>query len=1306
MWCPVLREDKVVAILGVGNKHRDYTQEDVEIVSYLADVTWEIVRKKQSEVSLSESERKYKELVDNANSVIIRWKSDGSLTFFNEYAQRFFGYRSEEVLGKRVGILVPERDSTGGDLSSLVQDIVNHPERYANHVNENVCKNGSRVWMAWTNKPIFDDKGQVSEILAVGSDSTSQKRTERALQESDERYRRLFDHAPIMYVITRNEQGAPIISDCNDLFLRTVGCPREEVLKRPLADFYTAESKAALLEGGGYARALAGQYSIGERQLVSRNGEVVPTLLYTLPESGAAGAVIGTRAMFVDITELKVAEEALNLKNCAVESSISGISIADLDGNLIYVNKAALDLWGYDNEEEVLGKRALGFWATEKEVEEAVSTALKTGSWIDELVIKRKDGCPLDVQAAIALVKDTTGRPVAMMGSFLDISERKQAHEAILRAKNEWERTFDAVPDLISIFDKNHKILRVNRAMAESLNLSPDEAVEKTCYQVVQGAECPPDFCPYVKMLMDGGLHSVEIYEEALGGHFLVTVSPLHDTEGNLVGCVHIARNISDQKDMEKSLRDSEEKFSRAFELAPMPMAITSMQDGRLIEVNEAFLKGFGYEREEVLGKKTVEIGTWKDEEERTLRLEQIKRDGALLNSETDVHTKNGTLRHGLFSAVMIHLQGEPMLLSAFNDTTEQKKAEEDLRASEQMMKSILVASPVGLCLTKDGIITWANAEWGRMFGFLDEFEYVGQPTSIMYGTEAQYMSSRKTLYEDLDTGTVGETYIDFVRRDGSQFHGYLRATYIDPSDPRKGTLSAISDLTEIIQARQSRLESEERYRSLFQDSRDPVFVTTRDGKFLEANGAFSDLFGYSRKELETLTVEQTYADPIYRRVFQEAVEKTGSTKDLPLQVRKKDGTELDTLLTASVRYGKQGEVLGYQGVIRDVTEKKQLEKQLLQAQKMEAIGTLAGGIAHDFNNILQVAVGYSDLLLGEAGLPEEWRSDIQKINESASLGADLVKRLLTFGRKADTQPQPLNLNHRINGLRAMLERTIPKMIDIQLFLGDRLARIHADPTQVDQLLMNLAVNARDAMPEGGKLIFETTNVHLDEEYVKTHVEANPGDYVLLMVTDTGSGMDPETLERIFEPFYTTKAVGEGTGLGLAMVHGIVKQHGGHIECRSEPGKGTAFRIYFPAESSDEEGDQTEVMTMPQGGTETILLVDDEEHIRELGSKILQKSGYKVIKASNGKEALDVFRTSGNQIDLVVLDLIMPEMGGKQCIEGLLRLDPLVKVIIASGYSANGPTKNELAAGTKGFINKPYKIRQMMATVREVLDAE
>ncbi len=266
---------------------------------------------------------------------------------------------------------------------------------------------------------------------------------------------------------------------------------------------------------------------------------------------------------------------------------------------------------------------------------------------------------------------------------------------------------------------------------------------------------------------------------------------------------------------------------------------------------------------------------------------------------------------------------------------------------------------------------------------------------------------------------------------------------------------------------------------------------------------------------------------------------------------------------------------------------------------------------------------------------------------------------------------------------------------------------VNADPSQLDQVLMNLAVNARDAMPEGGRLTIETVNVFLDEEFTRTHLGAKPGEYVLLNISDTGYGMDKETLQHIFEPFFTTKEAGKGTGLGLAMVYGIVKQHGGYITCYSEPGKGTTFRIYLPVVEMEIDQDVAITGTMPAFGTETILLVDDEEFIRDLGKQILKRSGYTVLTATDGKEALELYKREKEKISLVILDLIMPEMGGKQCLEELLRIDPKARVsFIASGFGASGQTKEAIETGAKGFVSKPYKMKGVLQAVREALDSE
>jgi len=556
--------------------------------------------------------------------------------------------------------------------------------------------------------------------------------------------------------------------------------------------------------------------------------------------------------------------------------------------------------------------------------------------------------------------------------------------------------------------------------------------------------------------------------------------------------------------------------------------------------------------------------------------------------------------------------------------------------------------------------------------------------------------------------GGVGSIYERrFLRRDGRTLWTIVSVTTISGADGRfGGSFAMLTDITDRKRTEEALRASEQKYRSLFEESPAPIFVMMVDGTITDANQACEELFGYMRNELVGKNIREFYADPADRPHFRHILEDAGFVADYPIKLMKKDGTFLHCTTSASAQKSEDGTIIGYRGILRDLTRQQSLQAQLVQAQKMEAIGTIAGGVAHDFNNVLQVALGYSELILGDEDLVPRHRADVRKINDAARRGADLVQRLLTFSRKKEIKPQPLNLNRSINEIRNMLDRTIPKMIDIQLLLAKDLAAINADPTQIDQILMNLAVNARDAMPDRGKLIIETANAIVDEEYSKTHLDPKPGHYVLLTVTDNGVGMGKETLKHIFEPFFTTKETGQGTGLGLAIVHGIVQQHQGHIWCYSEPGEGTAFKIYFPALISEEELHKKSSVPMPRGGSETILLVDDEEHIAELGKRILSKAGYTVLTAKNGREGLELYSAEREKISLVILDLIMPEMGGELCLEGLLSLDPSTKVIVATGYSAGVHTQDILSSGVKGFVQKPYDIRQMLEVVRGVLDEE
>jgi PAS domain S-box-containing protein len=388
--------------------------------------------------------------------------------------------------------------------------------------------------------------------------------------------------------------------------------------------------------------------------------------------------------------------------------------------------------------------------------------------------------------------------------------------------------------------------------------------------------------------------------------------------------------------------------------------------------------------------------------------------------------------------------------------------------------------------------------------------------------------------------------------------------------------------------------------------------------------------------------------------------------------------------------------------------EKENLRSQLLQSQKMKTMGTLAGGIAHDFNNMLTIILGFSDMLLADKNEGDPGYEELQKIVKTSQDAADLVQRIRIFGRKAEMNLVPLDLNRQIDQVMKLLSSTLPKMIQMDTHLTKDPVIINADSSQIAQMAMNLAVNANEAMPQGGRLSIQTENIVLDDDYCRVHLGVKPGPYVMLTVSDTGRGIDKGLMERIFDPFFSTKArdYHKGTGLGLSVVQGIVQQHGGHITVESEVGRGTIFRIYLPALKHEIVPEYVEKeIPYPAGGNETILLVEDMEMVRDLVVTVLEKFGYTVLSVADGQEALDVYEKEQGNISLVILDIIMPRMDGKQCLDQLLLINPAVKVIISSGVGQDALIRDIVEIGAKGSVNKPYGMRHLLTIVRQVLDA-
>jgi PAS domain S-box-containing protein len=500
--------------------------------------------------------------------------------------------------------------------------------------------------------------------------------------------------------------------------------------------------------------------------------------------------------------------------------------------------------------------------------------------------------------------------------------------------------------------------------------------------------------------------------------------------------------------------------------------------------------------------------------------------------------------------------------------------------------------------------------------------------------------------------------------------------------------------------------EERARLTSAVEQTADWVMITGADGKIVYVNPAFEKITGYSAAEalgqtpriLKSGKQDRSFYEKMWRTIL------AGETWRGELVNRRKDGSLFTVEHCITPVKDSLGKITHFASVSQDITARKELEAQLRQAQKMEAVGRLAGGVAHDFNNLLTVISGRAHILLDRLGRDDSLRRDADLIGKTAERAAALTRQLLAFSRQQVLQPKALDVNAVVAGAVSMLERLIGEDIHIVTAPGQGLWHVLADPVQIEQVILNLAVNARDAMPDGGRLTIETANVEVDEAQAARHPEASPGPHVLLSVRDTGLGMDAETLSHIFEPFFTTKEPGKGTGLGLATVYGIVKQSGGHISVESEVGRGTAFRIYLRRAGGAGAGaGSEEAREEAAGGSETILLVEDDDAVRELAREILESRGYKVLEARHGREAIQVAERHQGRIDLLVTDVVMPRMRGTDLAGELLSRRPEVKVLYMSGYTGDRIGPGDLAGEASGFLQKPFTPDALSRKVRELL---
>ncbi len=648
-------------------------------------------------------------------------------------------------------------------------------------------------------------------------------------------------------------------------------------------------------------------------------------------------------------------------------------------------------------------------------------------------------------------------------------------------------------------------------------------------------------------------------------------------------------KEVAKGKRAEKALRESERKFETLFQASPVYIAFSTLEDGRFLEVNNAFTKITGYDRKEVLGRTSLEIGLWAAPEERARFVELAERRGGFHEEEARFRRKNGELLFGIWSAEKIELDGKACLISVLLDVTERKRAEEALRISERRYRSLFTSTNDGVCLH-----------------------------------EVVYENGKPVDYRILDL------------------------------NPRYETITGVS--------------------------RDRAIGALASELYGSGEAPYLEIYAKVSETGKTASFE-TYFEPM--------------DKHLQISVFSPDLHKFAT-------------------VFQDITERKRAEaeqkrllNQLAQARKMESVGRLAGGVAHDFNNILTVILGYTDMALEEVDAAVPLHGRLLEIKKAGERSAAITRQLLAFARRQTIAPKVLDLNETIEGMLKMLRRLIGENIDLAWLPVTNVWSVRMDPSQVDQILANLCVNARDAISSVGKITIETDNVTFDEADCADKPDFIPGSFILLAVNDNGCGMDRLVLDNLFEPFFTTKEVNKGTGLGLATVYGIVKQNNGFINVYSEPGQGTTFRIYLPRyETAAEEPQKNHPLAPNARGSETILLVEDDPPILLMTEIILTRMGYTVLTAKTPGEAIRLAREHAGRLHLLITDVVMPEMNGRDLARNLLALHPNLKAMFMSGYTADVIAHHGILDDGVHFIQKPFSRQDLSAKVREVLEGE
>ncbi len=1219
------------------------------------------------------------------------------------------GYKEQELLGQTYELythpddLEPNRtlnrEFLAGSRTSYTVE-----KRY-------ICKDGHLVWVVVSARAMAIPGQEQPGIFAVITDITERKRAEEELRESSERLRPALEAGRAGTWRVDLRTGA----DTRDAALNVLlGLPAVSSTQ-PVEDWFSYAHPDDLLGiQAAWTKGLVdGVYDM-EHRMVRRDGSmfwVHDRGRIVRDDQGQALYAIGAA---VDITERKQAETLLQIAQAklrqALQASNTGLWDWNTETNEVEFSPEWKRQLGYE-EHEIAG--CFEEWESRLHPEDRertlayVSAYLKKaeGEYSQEFRLRHKDGSYRWIAARAAFVTEADDRRVRLLGSHMDVTERKQIEDELRTSQQRLQAVLERTSDAVFIKDEQGRYLLVNAATTAYVGKSPEEII---------GHDDTFLFSPDdAKTLMEKD-HSAMIggrtitYEDhvttadGVPRTFLSTKGPLFDAQGNVTGLFGISRDITERKQVEEAANQVMRRYK---DLVDSVKGIVWEVDASTMQftfVSQQAVAILGYPIERWLSDPLF----WAD------HIHPEDRHWAVQYCLEETRQQHGhTFEYRMLAAdgrivwirdlvtLVIENGRVVKLRGIMEDITERKQVETLLKDERNRLSIILdtVGDPI-FVKDNDHRILLANRAFYDMFK-MDTDAVIGKTLaeSVPEDERVHFLTVDRHV---LDTGEPD------LREETLTVGGFTRriitkkTRFLEDSG-QKFMVGSIHDITELKQA-EARLQTTQ---YAVDHAADQIFLIGSDGYFMDVNESACRCLGYTKQELLTMTVMDIDPDfPSY--AWTTFWEKLRASKFVRLEARHraKSGEVYSVEIAANylLHDGQEFDC----AIVRDITDRQRLEERLRQAEKMEAIGRLAGGIAHDFNNVLTVINGYSERLLLNAQMTPPLAEQIEAIHQAGERAAGLTRQLLAYSRQQVLSPKVLSLNEVVRAVEPLLQRLIGEHVELVLHLGPSLGAIEADPGQIEQIIMNLVLNARDAMPQGGRVIIATAERIFGQDDAGESHGLPPGAYATLTVTDTGTGMAQATAARVFEPFFTTKVVGQGTGLGLATVYGVATQSGGAVWVDSAPGEGATFTVCLPRVDTVQPAlPAPAAASRSRRGSETILLVEDEPSVRELVGEILREEGYQVLTASSGAEALPLAHSHAGPIHLLLTDVVMPHMNGVELARQLTAHRPGVKVLFMSGYTNDPLVEQYLAAPHTSFMSKPLQIGGLAEKVRALLDA-